>query len=88
MGENKMRIDSLSYELGVMMFNTVYGITDNRYDILDNFIAIIRNVEFDVDRDRVYEGYIAESDNRGVSNIEAQKALEIFYFDNDIFQWK
>lgn len=83
-----MRIDSFSYEIGVMMYNAVTargGYVGDNYDILDNFTALIQNVENEVLLDRLKDGYFEESRNRNMSDNDALKIMEDFFIEHELF---
>lgn len=75
-----MNKESLSYELGVMLFNfavdemdTVYSFEE--YDMIGNFSSLVDGFNGEITLDDMKDGFLAEAENYGINK---QKALSLF----------
>lgn len=75
-----MNKESLSYELGVMLFNfavdevdTVYSFGE--YDMIGNFSSLVDGFNGEITLDDMKDGFLAEAENYGINK---QKALSLF----------
>jgi len=71
-----MDFDYISYELGVMMYNVSAKTSTNNYDLEGNFEGIFIALKENVDKSRLHDGFIAESENHGVDFDKANRMFE------------